>query len=255
MEKRSRKQYLIELLKLFGMFFKIGLFSFGGGYAMLSLIEAEVVKKQKWITHGELADVFAIAESTPGPIAINTATYIGVKRCGVLGGIVATLGVVIPSLIVIVGISYIIELVKDNVWAGYFFRSIRVGVLVLIAKAVFTFFKDIRKNILSYLLMTASFLLVLLTDVRVIYIILSSMIVAIVALGLRQVYDKKILHAVGTPEYYNERIGRTLEKDEYIRETDFTLSKCDDKAIVCAIDGSNSSFAKTSEISEEGKRK
>lgn len=81
------------------------------------------------------------------------------------------------------------------------------------------------------------------------------MIVAIVALGLRQVYDKKILHAVGTPEYYNERIGRTLEKDEYIRETDFTLSKCDDKAIVCAIDGSNSSFAKTSEISEEGKRK
>ena len=253
--KRNKKTYWLDILKLFVVFLKIGAFSFGGGYAMISLIENEVVNKKQWITKTELADIFAIAESTPGPIAINTATYIGVKQCGILGGIVATLGVVIPSYVVIVALSYLIEAVKDNVWAGYFFRSIRVGVLVLIAKAVFTFFKDIRKNVLSYLLMTASFLLVLLTDVRVIYIILSSMIVAIVALGLRQVYDKKILHAVGTPEYYNERIGRTLEKDEYIRETDFTLPKCDDKAIVCAIDGSNSSFAKTSEISEEGKRK
>lgn len=80
MEKKSRKQHLLDILKLFGIFFKIGLFSFGGGYAMLSLIEAELVKKQKWITHDELSDIFAIAESTPGPIAINTATYIGVKR-------------------------------------------------------------------------------------------------------------------------------------------------------------------------------
>lgn len=94
----------------------------------------------------ELADIFAIAESTPGPIAINTATYIGVKRCGILGGIVATIGVVIPSYVVIVALSYLIEAVKDNVWAGYFFKSIRIGVLVLIAKAVFSFFKDLRKT-------------------------------------------------------------------------------------------------------------
>lgn len=220
MEKQSKKRYLLSLLKLFGIFFKIGLFSFGGGYAMLSLIEAEVVKKQGWITHDELADVFAIAESTPGPIAINTATYIGVKKCGVLGGIVATLGVVIPSLVVIIALSYVIELVKDNVWAGYFFKSIRVGVLVLIAKAVFTFFKDVKKNVLSYLLMLASFLLVLLTNVRVIYIILSTIVIACVAMAIKSVYDKKILHSVGTPEYYNERVGRTLEKDEYVRETD-----------------------------------
>ncbi len=229
MEKRNAKQYVIELLKLFGIFFKIGLFSFGGGYAMLSLIEAELVKKQNWITHDELGDIFAIAESTPGPIAINTATYIGVKRCGVLGGVVATLGVVLPSLVVIVAISYIIELVKDNVWAGYFFKSIRIAVLVLIAKAVFTFFKDMRKNALSYALMIASFLLVLLTSVRVIYIILATILVACVAARLKQIYDKKILHSVGTPEYYDERIGRTLEKDEYVRESMFNPTICTDK--------------------------
>ncbi len=229
MEKRSKKQYLSELLKLFGIFFKIGLFSFGGGYAMLSLIEAELVKKQNWITHGELSDIFAIAESTPGPIAINTATYIGVKRCGVLGGIVATLGVVIPSIIVIVALSYVIELVKDNVWAGYFFKSIRVGVLVLIAKAMFTFFKDMRKNALSYALMLASFLLVLLTSVRVIYIILATIAIACVAAVFKQIYDKKILHSVGTPEYFNERFDRPLEKDEYVREIDVYQPYCNIK--------------------------
>lgn len=242
MKKKVAKQYLSTLLKLFGIFFKIGLFSFGGGYAMLSLIEAELVKKQKWITHDELADIFAIAESTPGPIAINTATYIGVKKCGVLGGIVATLGVVIPSLVVIVALSYVIELVKDNVWAGYFFKSIRVGVLVLIAKAVFTFFKDMRKNVISFSLMIASFLLVLLTSVRVIYIILASIIIACVAGAIKRVYDKKILHSVGTCEYFNERIDRTLEKDEYVREntlyqpflTDKTLDMQTDKQIALA---------------------
>lgn len=231
MEKKNKKQYFFDLLKLFGIFFKIGLFSFGGGYAMLSLIEAELVKKQQWITHNELSDIFAIAESTPGPIAINTATYIGVKRCGVLGGIVATLGVVIPSLIVIVALSYVIELVKDNVWAGYFFKSIRVAVLVLIAKAVFTFFKDMRKNVLSFALMATSFLLVLLTNVRVIYIILATIIIAIVAARIKQVYDKKILHSVGTAEYFNERIGRTLEKDEYVRETALYQPLLTDKTI------------------------
>ncbi len=231
MEKKNKKQYFFDLLKLFGIFFKIGLFSFGGGYAMLSLIEAELVKKQQWITHNELSDIFAIAESTPGPIAINTATYIGVKRCGVLGGIVATLGVVIPSLIVIVALSYVIELVKDNVWAGYFFKSIRVAVLVLIAKAVFTFFKDMRKNVLSFALMATSFLLVLLTNVRVIYIILATIIIAIVAARIKQVYDKKILHSVGTAEYFNERIGRTLEKDEYVRETALYQPLLTDKTV------------------------
>lgn len=102
--------------------------------------------------------------------------------------------------------------------------------LVLIAKAVFTFFKDMRKNLLSYMLMIASFLLVLLTNVRVIYIILATIVIACVAARLKQIYDKKVLHSVGTPEYYNERIGRTLEKDEYVRENTVYPHDLNDKS-------------------------
>lgn len=88
-----------------------------------------------------------------------------------------------------------------------------------------------RKNLLSYVLMIASFLLVLLTNVRVIYIILATIVIACVAARLKQIYDKKVLHSVGTPEYYNERIGRTLEKDEYVRETALYQPILKDKTI------------------------
>ena len=147
MQKKSAKQYFKELFQMFLIFLKIGLFSFGGGYAMLALIEGEVVDKKGWLTHAELNEIFAIAESTPGPIAINTATFIGTKRLGVFGGIFATLGVVIPAFAIIVALSYVIDLVKDNKWVGFPFRGIRVGVLVLIAKAVLSFFKNMRKTI------------------------------------------------------------------------------------------------------------
>lgn len=215
--KRNKKTYWLDILKLFVVFLKIGAFSFGGGYAMISLIENEVVNKKQWITKTELADIFAIAESTPGPIAINTATYIGVKRCGILGGIVATIGVVIPSYVVIVALSYLIEAVKDNVWAGYFFKSIRIGVLVLIAKAVFSFFKDLRKNVVSVALAITAFCLVLLTNVKVTYIILATFVIGALTVATTNFVKKKLYHSVGTPEYFNERIGYKPQKDEYIR--------------------------------------
>ena len=96
-------------LELFWTFFKIGLFTFGGGYAMISLIEAEVGQKRGWITPEELTEVFAIAESTPGPIAINSATFIGRKAAGVKGAVCATLGVVLPSFFMILAISYVLK--------------------------------------------------------------------------------------------------------------------------------------------------
>ena len=93
------------VLELFLTLFKIGAFTFGGGYAMLALLESELVSKKKWIEKDEFLDMVAIAESTPGPIAINSATYIGYKRAGVLGSAAATLGVVLPSFIIIYVIS------------------------------------------------------------------------------------------------------------------------------------------------------
>ena len=89
------------LLTIFLTFFKIGLFTFGGGYAMISVIERELVERKKWIEHEEFMEVIGIAESSPGPLAINSATYIGYKICGVLGSLFATLGVVLPSFIII----------------------------------------------------------------------------------------------------------------------------------------------------------
>ncbi|MDE6303030.1 MAG: chromate transporter [Clostridia bacterium] len=217
-EKRPFGQVIKELLSLFAVFFKIGLFSFGGGYAMLTLIEAEVVDKHKWITKSELGDIFAIAESTPGPIAVNTATFIGTKRLGVFGGIFATLGVVLPSFIIIVALSYILNLVKDNKWVGFLFKGIRVGVLVLIAKAVFSFFKDMKKTIFSFALMIISFLLVFLLKVDVIYVILGTILVCSVAVAVRTYIKHRRYHTVGTPEYYNPTVGKPLDKDEYFSQ-------------------------------------
>ena len=218
MQKKSAKQYFLELLQMFAIFFKIGLFSFGGGYAMLALIEGEVVDKKHWLTHAELNEVFAIAESTPGPIAINTATFIGAKRLGIFGGIVATLGVVVPSFAIIVALSYIIDLVKDNKWVGFLFRGIRVGVLVLIAKAVLSFFKNMRKTIFSFALCITAFILVFLVKVDVIYVILGTIVLCSIIVAWQSYYRNHRLHMIGTPEYYNERIGKPLEEEEYVSD-------------------------------------
>lgn len=121
--------------ELFTTFFRIGLFTFGGGYAMISLIEDEVGRKRGWITLDELTEVFAIAESTPGPIAINSATYVGYRQAGVKGSAAATLGVVLPSFIII----YIISLFLDNFMAltvvANAFKGIQVAVAFLILRA------------------------------------------------------------------------------------------------------------------------
>ena len=97
------------VLRLFLTFFKIGLFTFGGGYAMISIIENNCVEKKKWITHDEMMNITVIAESTPGPIAINCATFVGYKIAGLLGAIAATVGVVIPSFVIIFVISTFLD--------------------------------------------------------------------------------------------------------------------------------------------------
>ena len=103
---------LKRALSLFATFFKIGLFTFGGGYAMIPLIEKEIVDKKKWITGDDILEIFAISESTPGPIAINSATFVGYKTAGFLGALFATLGVVLPSFTIIFILSFFLEKFK-----------------------------------------------------------------------------------------------------------------------------------------------
>ncbi|MCR5491051.1 MAG: chromate transporter [Bacilli bacterium] len=123
------------LLKLFLVFFKIGLFTFGGGYAMIPLIKEEIVEKRQWISNDELIEIIAIAESTPGPIAINVATYIGYKNKKILGSVFSTLGVVLPSLIIIIALSYIYNAFIENQYVQYAFVGIKCAVAILILKA------------------------------------------------------------------------------------------------------------------------
>lgn len=209
--KKSLKEKIKDALTLFAIFFKIGLFSFGGGYAMFVLIEKEVVEKRGYLTHSELMDVFAIAESTPGAVAINTATFVGTKQAGVLGGIFTTLGVVLPSFLIIFALSFIIDLVKDNFWVACLFKGVRVGVLVLISKAVASFFRDMRKDWYDFVFMIGAFLIAFLTDVSVVYIILGAMLVCIIAIAIKNQRKKK-LGIIDNPDEYQRKLVEEYEK-------------------------------------------
>ena len=140
------------LLKLFLTMFKIGLFTFGGGYAMVAIIERELVEKKKWIEHEEFMDVIAIAESTPGPIALNSATYIGYKIRGFFGSLFATLGVVLPSFIIIVLISLFYEQFVQIEIVKYAFNGIQACVAFLILSAGLKMFKKLKKTVLNIIL-------------------------------------------------------------------------------------------------------
>lgn len=134
------------LWQLFITFLKIGAFTFGGGYAMISLLEEELVGKKGWTTQEEFLDIVAIAESTPGPIAINSATYIGYKKAGVLGALVATVGMCIPSLTVIYVISLFFDRFLELKIVAAAFKGIQVCVVYLIFSAGWKLFKGMKKK-------------------------------------------------------------------------------------------------------------
>lgn len=142
-----------ELFELFITLFKIGLFTFGGGYAMLALLESELVEKKKWLEKDEFLDMVAIAESTPGPIAINCATYVGYKRGGVLGAACSTLGVVLPSFIIIFIISLFLDAFLTLELVGYAFRGIQAGVVYLILSAGVKMLKGMKRDVMSLVIM------------------------------------------------------------------------------------------------------
>lgn len=185
---------------------------------MLSLIEEDFVNKKNWLTKAELANIFAIAECTPGPIAINCATFIGIKRLGFLGGIVATIGVVLPSFAIMVALSYIINLVRDNKWIEVIFKGVRVGVIVVIFRAIITFYKSIKKNLFSFAMIIVAFCLVFLTKVSVVYVILGSIVVSSIFIAVVSYHNNHKLHMFGTPEYYSELTGKHVAEDEYFSE-------------------------------------
>ena len=151
-------------LSLFLTFMKIGAFTFGGGYAMIPLIQREIVEEKQWIGESDLLDMIAIAESTPGPIAINAATYVGYHTAGMLGAIAATFGVVLPSFVIIYSISLFLDNFLELTLIANAFKGIKIAVGLLILDAGIRMSGKLPKTTKVKVLMLGSMAIMLLTD-------------------------------------------------------------------------------------------
>ena len=186
-------------LQLFYTFFKIGLFGFGGGYAMLSMIQGEVVTRYGWLTAQEFTDIVAISQMTPGPIGINSATYVGYTTLveagysagiGILGSCIATFAVVLPSFWVIVAISFVLDRFRSLATVQYAFFGIRAGVVVLLIQALWSMFRQCPKRAVAYVVAAAVFVAVAIFDFEVLLVIVCAAIFGIVDLAVRKAKKK-----------------------------------------------------------------
>ena len=189
--KRSKEFFVLFLTML-----KIGLFTFGGGYAMIALLENEFIEKKKWIDKEEFLDMAAIAESTPGPIAINAATYIGYKLGGFSGSLVSTFAICIPSFTIVFLISLFFDKFISLTWVNYAFKGIQVCVVYLILSAGIRMFKNLKKNtfnviiFLSVVVMMIAFSLFAVEFSAIFYILICG-ILGVVVYMLKELSGKE----------------------------------------------------------------
>lgn len=168
-----------ELWELFTVFARIGGFTFGGGYAMLPIIQEEVVEKRSWATEEEVIDYYAIGQSTPGIIAVNTATFIGYKQRGIIGGIVATLGMVFPSVVIITIIANFFRHFQNYKMVQHAFGGIRVAVVALILNAISKMWSASVKDKLGILIFAVTLIIMVFFQISPIIIIIASATVGI----------------------------------------------------------------------------
>ncbi len=165
---------------LFRAFFSVGLFTFGGGYAMLPMLQKEVVERHGWVTETELLDCYAIAQCTPGVIAVNTATYVGYKVGKTLGSLAATIAVICPSLIIISVIALLLNNFSDYAVVNHAFTGIRVAVAVLVGKALIGLYKKGVKGALANAVVAVSFLCTVLTDISPVILVLAAILLSVI---------------------------------------------------------------------------
>lgn len=213
-------QKLKDLFTLFITFFKIGAFTFGGGLAMVPLIAKEIVEKKKWMTDEEMVDMIAIAESTPGVIAVNCATFVGYRTKKILGAIMATLGVCLPSLIIIIIISLFYEKFMEIKVIKWAFFGIKCAVAILILNAGIKLLKNVKKNVYSYIVLLVALLLSLFVkEIKTVYIILSGLILGIIFYSICYAITEKKKNKISNDEASNEKVSddatdQTIEKGE-----------------------------------------
>ena len=188
------KEYLVIFLTML----KIGLFTFGGGYAMIALLENEFVEKKKWLKKDEFLDVAAIAESTPGPIAINAATYIGYKNAGLIGSIMATLGICIPSFVIIYAISLFLDAFLSLTLVAYAFKGIQICVIYLILSAGLRMFKQMKKNVFNIIIISAT--------------IICMVVFSLFAVKFSTIFYILISGVLGVAVYLLDKLGKEEKK-------------------------------------------
>lgn len=176
----SVKTAIKEYWELFWTMFKIGICTFGGGYAMVAIIERELGERKKWIKSEELLDYIAIAQITPGIIAVNVSTFVGRKRKGIPGAILASLGVITPSIIIIMIIAAFLVNFQDNEYVQHAFAGIRVCVCVLILNAAIGFIKKTVIDLLSLIVFLCVFLLAAFTRIETVYFVLAVLAVGVI---------------------------------------------------------------------------
>lgn len=169
-----------SLWSLFITFAKVGVMTFGGGYAMLPILEREVVTNHGWSTSEQMLDYYAIGQCTPGVIAVNVSTFVGYKTRGIMGAIVATLGIVFPSLVIITALASVLKMFQDNVYVSKAFAGIRIAVCALMASAVIKLAKKAISGVSTAIIAVASLLLEIFLGVSPIIIVASVVVFGII---------------------------------------------------------------------------
>lgn len=169
-----------RVLELFLVFLKIGAFTFGGGYAMIPLIQREMVDNKKWISEKDILDIVAISESTPGPIAVNAATFVGYHVAGAAGAAAATFGVVLPAFCIIACLATILPKLERLRAVQYAFWGIRVGVLALLLRALLTMYHSCKKTMFAVCIMFAAFACVAMLQMNTIVVLIGCAVAGIV---------------------------------------------------------------------------
>lgn len=186
-----------QLKDIFVTFFKIGLFTFGGGYAMIPLIEKEIVEKKKWVERDDITDILAVAQSIPGAIAINSATFIGFKTFGRKGALAATLGVILPSFFIIAIIAAFFNKFSDNPIIKSIFSGVRPAVVALIAFAVLKIGKTSIKDKTGLIVAIIGFVLVVAFNIHAILVIIGG---AVFGLAVYKFWPSKVNEVLGKQE-------------------------------------------------------
>lgn len=190
-EKKSLGQFLKDLVSIYLNCAKVGLFTIGGGMAMLPMMQREFVEDKKWMTEEELIDFFAIGQSTPGIIAVNVSTFVGYKRCGIIGGFCGTLGMVTPSLIIITLLATLINSIEDYPVVQKALKGVNVVVAALLTNVTYNFAKKTVKNWWSAVVLIASFCALFVFKVQSYWVILSAITIGITVTLIQTVRARK----------------------------------------------------------------